>query len=371
MSFVRTADTNDVRAPLYFVNGWVDFILVGGASIVLLGLFKLFSSGIRTDVLISTGAALVWVCNWPHFAATGYRLYGSKAVMRKHPFSTFVFPLFILAGTAAWMASPDGFAPYYIKFFLIWSGFHYAGQNAVVSQIYARRANLEVRPWEQSVVFLLSYAAVFSPSALAEVDAQGENYYYGQAYPNLGVPIQIAQASEIAVWILTAVFAVVVVLWCLRLKRLVPVIVVLPVAAHLTWFVLAGNQEGYREFVPFFHCAQYLLLAWGGELQSKLEAHSIPPSRRYLALASLRWYGINVVIGAFLFWVLPRGLEKVGVNWNVANGAVVGAIMMMHFYLDAILWRVGDPKVGRSLVHANAARLAGVPAPVPVAMSNP
>ena len=70
------------RSP-YFVNGAVDALLIGGLSILLYAAFK-HGPFASSAAMISTGL-LVALFNWPHFAATNQRLYGSLADARQYP----------------------------------------------------------------------------------------------------------------------------------------------------------------------------------------------------------------------------------------------------------------------------------------------
>ena len=68
--------------PLYFINGAVDVLLIGGLSI--LTLIAMYFGGFTRDVpayvdgkghwITNLTLLLMVVCNWPHFAASSYRL---------------------------------------------------------------------------------------------------------------------------------------------------------------------------------------------------------------------------------------------------------------------------------------------------------
>src|SRR5437763_8418246 len=74
-----TSDTPPAR-PLYFINAVADFALVGGVSIVAsLVLYSLYRTGTANERVIFITTQLSWMCNWPHFAASSYRLYHSRA----------------------------------------------------------------------------------------------------------------------------------------------------------------------------------------------------------------------------------------------------------------------------------------------------
>ena len=59
---------------LYFTNRWIDVAAIGGLSIVTFAALSVFDiSGVRGS-LMSAAFYGMWICNWPHFSATSYRL---------------------------------------------------------------------------------------------------------------------------------------------------------------------------------------------------------------------------------------------------------------------------------------------------------
>src|SRR5688572_24718803 len=103
------------KAPLYFVNPWVDFSLVGGLSIITFLALWTFHDGSRTQALWTISAALVWVVNWPHFSATSYRLYNSRANISQYPVTALVIPVLLVVATIGSFLSPLVVAPLLVK----------------------------------------------------------------------------------------------------------------------------------------------------------------------------------------------------------------------------------------------------------------
>src|SRR4051812_40409200 len=117
-----------MRSP-YFSYPSVDWALAGGASLVALTAFALApGDGLEPRVTQFLVLYLVWAGNAPHFAATCYRLYRSRATIAQYPFTALVVPLMVAAGVAAALAYPVRLAPYFIKLYLFWSPYHYSGQ---------------------------------------------------------------------------------------------------------------------------------------------------------------------------------------------------------------------------------------------------
>src|SRR5690348_18144989 len=80
-SRVRSASAS----RLYFVNCWVDWLALGGLSIltvtVLVGLGETGHNAIVTPVLFP----LALIVNYPHFSATLYRLYQNPDNLHEFP----------------------------------------------------------------------------------------------------------------------------------------------------------------------------------------------------------------------------------------------------------------------------------------------
>src|SRR5260370_24637236 len=97
-----TSPSESDHRSVYFVNPWVDCAMIGGASIVVYGLLSLLRGGERihdTTALLAT--QLSWICNWPHFSATNYRLYPSKRNILQYPVTSLAVPILILAAIAS------------------------------------------------------------------------------------------------------------------------------------------------------------------------------------------------------------------------------------------------------------------------------
>ena len=78
------------RPNQFFFNAWVDYGVIGGASILSFVCVRLFGDAISTGRASVIAAALAWVINWPHFSATSYRLYHSRANVSQYPVTALV-----------------------------------------------------------------------------------------------------------------------------------------------------------------------------------------------------------------------------------------------------------------------------------------
>ncbi len=337
---------------LYFVNAPVDFALIGGASILTFALIALLSTAGSEQALWfwAIAAALTWVCNYPHFAATSYRLYHSKENISQYPVTAIAVPLLVIAGMIVSFVWPAAVAPFFVKLFLLWSGYHYSGQSVGISLIYARRAGFVVGRLERLALSGFIFGTYFSAITRAETST-GSQSFYGISYPTFGLPVYAAGAASAFMWFCGAALLLLVIRWSVLNRRLLPPVVLLPAAAQLLWFVLGSGNRNFTTFVPFFHSLQYLLIAWSMQLKERMDTEGIAPSGRYVLTESARWGAIIFVGGAFLFWLLPHSLaSSTGVGFQIAAPIVLSGVQIHHFFVDGVIWKLRNPRVTSPLL---------------------
>jgi hypothetical protein len=366
---------------LYFVNPLVDFACIGGASLLTFAaLAVVYRTGaVQAQWVFTAAALLTWVCNHPHFAATNYRLYQSKENVSQYPLTAFVVPVLVVGGMAASFALPDLVAPYFVKLFLLWSGYHYSGQSVGITCVYARRAGFHIGRLERLALSGFVFGTYFLAVARSESGAGALNYY-GISYPTLRLPQLVTVLAGYWMWMCGLVFLLLVVNWCVSNRRVLPPIVLLPAGAQLLWFVVGSGDANFNAFVPFFHSLQYLLIAWSMHLKERMDTGGFEPSRRFVARESLRWGAVLFAVGAFLFWMLPHTLaSSTGLGFQLAAPIVLAGVQIHHFFVDGVIWKLKNPKVGSPLLvnlgqlirPASAQTTPGLPAVLPVETARP
>jgi hypothetical protein len=349
--------------PLYFVNAPVDFFFIGGASIATFIAISLFYTPVRTPEAISLAIFLMWIINWPHFSMSTHRLYHSRANIEQYPITAIVVPFVIVGAVALSFAYPTTVAPYFVKLFLVWSPYHFSGQTVGISLIYARRSGLRVGKWERMVLSSFVFGTFFLSTIRAETTRDGRQYY-GVEYPGMGVPQWLATAAEWAMWAAFAAFVAVVIYWCYKNKRVIPAIVLLPAITQYVWFVQSIYTPSFQEFVPMFHSLQYILIAWGIQLREKMQLLNIAPSKRYVFMETTRWTGLNFLGGIGLFYVLPLIGISTGAPAPFAEGVIIAAVQVHHFFVDGVIWKLKNQTVSHPLM-MNIEDLINARAPEP------
>jgi len=385
---------------MYFVNFFVDFFFVGGASILLYLFLKstlvelidirdinradeaaaavaASKKPIAFSVLqfISLANFLVLIGNWPHFSATNYRLYQSKENIMQYPFTAMAVPFLVFGAVLASFASKDNIAPIFIKFYLMWSSYHFCGQTVGITLIYARRAGVQVQRWERFALSGFLYATFIKGMALGDF-VQDFNTIQ---VPGFGLPQWFKDATTVWLYISSGLLVLAVISWNVRARKMIPIIVVVPALAQLVWFVIANDSNstfqcaGFNYLVPFFHSIQYLLIAWGLQLKEKMDREHIDPSVRYVTLETLRWWAINIAGGVFLFWLLPRifsypETRDIRESSFWIEGIVIAGVQVHHFFVDGVIWKLRRTTVSSPLM-VNIDELIHAPLSAPVAVS--
>jgi len=335
---------------LYFVNAWVDVGVIGGISIVTYILLRLLTKNERASEAITLAYQLSWVCNWPHFSATNYRLYHSWDNIKQYPLTALAVPPLLVLLVIGSILSPTGVAPYLVKIFFLWSSYHFSGQTLGITLIYARRAGFKVGRWERLGLSSFIYGTFLVLTARSETRT-GNDTYYGISYPSFGLPAWLPSIFEVIMYLGGALFLVLALRWCRQNRRLLPPIILVPAAAQFFWFVYNDGWKNFLEFVPFFHCMQYMLIAWSMQLKEKMDQRHLAPSTRYVLGESVRWYLLNCLGGAVLFFFLPHALAfLIGLNADFATGVTIAAVQIHHFFVDGVIWKLKRKSVASPLM---------------------
>ena len=109
-------------------------------------------------------------------------------------------------------------------------------------------------------------------------------------------------------------------------------------------------MPAYSALIPFFHSLQYLLIAWAMQLRERREVGALAPDGRGVLSETGRWWILNVVGGALLFWALPEATRALGVPRAAAGPVLFAAVQIHHFFVDGVIWKLRNPKVSAPLL---------------------
>ncbi|MFV2055801.1 MAG: hypothetical protein ACC707_05000 [Thiohalomonadales bacterium] len=333
---------------LYFVNAPTDIFFIGGASFLLYFGLMFFYSDIRTPEIITAGVILSWLINWPHFSMSTYRLYQNKANIRRYPFTAYAIPIIVFCGVILSFKYPLIVAPIFIKLFMIWSPYHFAGQTIGITFVYAMRAGINLTTLEKKVFAYFIFLTFFVSTIRAEVSREGYSFY-SIKYPSFAVPQWIADIAEYGLWLSLFALAILVVRWSYKNKQFLPLIVILPAATQYLWFIQSVYKPSFQEFVPMLHSLQYIIIAWGLQLKEKIDIKKITPSRKYVVWETARWLSINFVGGVILFFMLPKIGSLLNFSAFFSIAVVFAAVQIHHFFVDGVIWKLRNSAVAHPL----------------------
>jgi len=354
---------------LYFVNAPVDYFFIGGSSFLLFFSLLFFYTDVRTPEVVAAGVFLSWIINWPHFSMSTYRLYQSKSNIQQYPVTAYFIPFLVIGGVFLSFSYPLLVAPIFVKLFILWSPYHFSGQTIGITFIYAMRSGMKLDALERKVIIVFVYFTFFVSTIRAEVSRDGYDYY-GITYASFGVPQWMATLAEYCLWAALVLFGLMIVRWSVRNRKVMPIIIILPAATQYFWFVQSVYMPSFQEFVPLLHSLQYMLIAWGIQLKEKMDVKKITPSKPYVLAETSRWFMINFIGGAILFYFLPKVGGALGYSSLFSMGVMFAAVQIHHFFVDGVIWKLKNNSVAHPLM-MNVSDLTGSKQSAPVSGVSP
>ncbi|MCM0607224.1 MAG: hypothetical protein KA715_14130 [Xanthomonadaceae bacterium] len=327
----------------YFYNFKLDFFFLSGITILIWCIVFTFTQGNRSDLIYQIAALTSWVVNWPHFAATSYRLYYRKDFYSQFPVTSFLIPILVLVATVFSLLQPESFAVIWIKLYLIWSPYHFCGQTLGLSLLYARRGEMVITPVQRFFLASFVYGSFITMTAISEI-GEGFNSYYGVNYPRFNLNHQFVNLLMTWQYLNTAGFLISFYPHFKKWRSFPPLVLLLPLT-HAFWFILGPHWPGFNEFVPALHSLQYLFIAWILQLSERHHISETKGFRFNFSSESLKWYGLNILLGAILFQVLPLWGERAGLPTNFAFGVIIASVQIHHFFVDGVIWKLKDNKI--------------------------
>jgi tetratricopeptide (TPR) repeat protein len=341
-------------ASPWIYSKWLDWIVgCGGWSAPLLAVTFLVAPGNSRGWAIAFYVMAV-IFNYPHFMATVYRAYHSRAQFEKYKIVTLHVTLLVVLTGVVMHASPR-FFPWIFTLYIFWSPWHYTGQNFGLTMMFVRRSGAEIQPNERRwlrAAFVASYLML-----LASFNTGASN---DPLVLSLGLPAKFTWPARA---ILGAAFAL---FTFLGLKRLVRAKGAEALAAPITlavtqflWFVLptllemrsgAGiPQTRYSSgILAVLHSTQYL---WITSYYQRREARA-----EGITNWKLGAYFVTLIAGGIALFIPGPWLVSVLFHYDFSTSFLIflSLVNIHHFILDGQLWKLRDKKVSSMLVDQNA-----------------
>jgi tetratricopeptide (TPR) repeat protein len=314
--------------------------------------YALTGDGARVWAGVFYATALV--ANYPHYMATVYRAYGPHDRQAHRRYT--IHATAVLVGLGALAHVETRLVPWLFSLYVMWSPWHYTGQNFGLFSLFLKRAGADLRPGERRLVraaFVASYVmllATFHEGAsadplvlslgLPEGIVRGLGMAGGVVFlaGGLGVLAALGRRTPVAALAAPAVLYATQALWF-----------VAPIA--LRWIAgVATPQARYSSGVlAVMHAAQYL---WITQYFTRREHGASWSPHRY-------WIAIGLG-GLALFLPIPW-LASLGahVDFTTSVLIVTAVVNLHHFMIDGVVWKLRDPRVARTLTAEGTPAVAG------------
>jgi hypothetical protein len=371
-NFVPAARSTRGRRPGYLFGPVVDFLTLGGGSLIVCGLIALFlPKGIPTTQQIVLVTVLMTAINQPHFAHSYqmfYRNFAAKAFGASYPrplrlryvLAGIVVPAALIAflGAAALSGRPRVLAyGANLMFFLV--GWHYVKQGYGILIVDSVQKRLMFSDRAKTILRLNGYACwMVTWLGLNHALSTG-TWYLGFTYFSLPIPTPFYVASIVVV-ILTTLAVLFVFFQRWRETR-----GALPwngIIAYLTtlylWMIFVRVNPLVLVIVPTFHSLQYLAVVWRYQINAGSQPHmAARPSIMNRVFRPGVWsnlaifIGVGVLLGFLGFMGVPRFIDAIFPYDKRVFGPSLFLFMFYifinihHYFLDNVMWRRGNPDV--------------------------
>ncbi|HEU4391786.1 MAG TPA: hypothetical protein VFV34_28630, partial [Blastocatellia bacterium] len=324
--------------------------------LLLIGFWLSSSSNYAASVVFY---ALALISNYPHYSATLYRAYRTKADFNKYRVFTLHLTLLLIAAGVLthWSYS---LLPWVFTIYISWSPWHYTGQNFGLAMMFARRGGAEPTKRERDALWI-SYLAAYLMLFLAfHTGASGDRLVLSLGLPDL--------ASKIARWILLFLFLGSGYYGSTRLIRRAGLKAMAAPLTLLTtqffWFVLPAGLELITPIhfpqtrystgiLAVMHSAQYL---WITSYYARREA---------AGRGEIRWnlwgyFATLIAVGAALFvpgpWLISYLFHY---DFGASFLVFTALVNIHHFLLDGAVWKLRDSRIASLLIPSGAQQAEG------------
>lgn len=339
----------------------MDWITIGGLSIILLPIFFLIPSSERfIEPLTPVLYTLAFLVNYPHFTISYQLLYGDY---RKHLFKDLkylwagiIVPLLMVAYLAFALSTPGtDYLVYFVQFMFVIVGWHYTKQTYGVVMVTAAQKNYYFTSFEKLVLRTNMYGLWLTSFISFNVGAFDQPAYWGIEYTSLNFPKESLYIAY-GVTAFTLIIGTITMLVRInREKKWPPIISIIGFVTIYAWFLPLFHNPLYFLAIPFFHSIQYFTFVYA---LKKGEADDVKTSSFEAKKLVFIYLGFSILTGAFLFEISPRILD-VAIHYDqdiYGQGLFLFIfsvfINIHHYFIDNVIWRRDNKEVSHYLFHS-------------------
>jgi hypothetical protein len=366
MAFIGATAPSVARWPnRSFFSPWVDFLCLGGGSLIALPILGL---------LIPDGAAqqagicilvLSFLINYPHFVHSYQIFYGSydqvmgssnldRTLRRRYLWAGFALPMLFVAYFAlALSGNAPAMLRYAVNAMVFLSGWHYVKQGYGMLMIDAALKHNFFSATAKKLLMINAYAC-WALSWMLINRLVEERNFLGLSYYTLHVPGALIVAAAFIAGGTTLLFLGLLVQQARKPGCAFPINGTAAYIASLyLWLFLRSDPE-LLVLIPAFHSLQYLLIVWRYRMNietAKPDAEA-PSSLAHVRNASLRFLTFTttgIALGFYGFYLVPTILD----NFVPYNHDQFGhrlflfifwvSINIHHYFIDHAMWRKENP----------------------------
>jgi hypothetical protein len=351
------------RTEKTLITPAVDAVCGGGLSLVVAAIVILYgwlTEAGMNQMLIAIQVYLLTdlLINGPHFMASYRLLYTNQENYRKHPLVTILAPVIAVAFIGyviywCYRGPAAASEPLTIITILNWIapvflGWHYMGQSWGATACFAFLSDLRMNSRERRLI-RSGFHALFI-------------YHVAWAYDSMGFVQGVFAEEEAGKYLMEAVMSIcrlgVFVTFALGLlgfrelsqreEKRIPVRVWLPWVATFSWYVMVDVHPASFFLLQAFHAFQYLMFPVRVEINEYTN-----PRHRW---RHLFFYYIALVLVGLVAFEWSDLFSASDAMLPVATATMM-VINLHHYFIDAVIWKIRDPKVRQSLFsHVEPAR---------------
>jgi tetratricopeptide (TPR) repeat protein len=288
--------------------------------------------------------------NYPHFMATIYRAYHTRAEFERYKVVTLHVTL-LMALTGVLLHAFFWLLPWIFTLYICWSPWHYTGQNYGLLMMFVRRNGATMTADERRWIRAAFVAAYLMILASFETGGSADPLIL-----SLGVPAKLTLPARLVLGTMFVGFLL------LGFRRLISRSSWRAMAAPLTlaltqflWFVLPTLLELHAAYqipqtryssgiLAVLHSAQYL---WITSYYQQREARAAGQSGWRMAT----YFLILIAGGIALFipgpWLVSRVFHF---DFTTSFLIFTAVVNIHHFILDGKLWKLRDSRIASMLV---------------------
>lgn len=354
---VTAPSVESTREQRAIISPWVDFLCIGGVSIVVMvGLLAFLIPNHTTGGgRVNFGDALILqaLINWPHFMASYRLLYLPVENIKKYKFSSIFVPGALLAIIITAIASGEETEGGVLHIdqeitYLVWLGaafylaWHYTGQAWGMIATFSHLAGIKMDNLERKTIrtglrILLVWHVVWGAQDLPITWLGGLHQYIDELLLLMDIAATLAFLAGSAAF--------------LRIKKRTgkpPTIQMLaPWLAIYLWYLVLYFEPNAYIYVQLSHSLQYLIFPLRVELNRR-GYFKINKSAIKQLLWSTRYYVVLILAG-LMFFYLPGWLFKSGSQTYTIALLIASAISIHHYFVDGCIWKISNPDVRKSL----------------------